>query len=117
MYEGCSEERVAVLCMSRDNRLLYHGFIQEGDVSSASFHMKKLTEVAIKTNANHIILAHNHPGGSELPSSEDLTATRHMAASLATNGIELREHYIVHDGKLTSILEVLGYNLKEKLYW
>ncbi len=110
IFEGCEVEKIAVLCLNRDNKLLYQGILQEGDVSSASFRMRRLTEIAIKTNAAYVIVAHNHPHGSEMPSSDDLDATHRMAASLATNGIELREHYIVHGDSITSIMRVICYD-------
>lgn len=110
IFDGCEVEKIAVLCLNRDNKLLYQGILQEGDVSSASFQMRRLTEIAIKTNAAYVIVAHNHPHGSEMPSTDDLDATHRMASSLATNGIELKEHYIVHGNSITSIVRVIGYN-------
>lgn len=117
MFEDSVVEKIAVLCLNRDYKLLYHGILQEGDVSSASFRMRRLTEVAIKTNAAYVYVAHNHPNGTEMPSNEDIDATRRMAASLATNGIELREHYVIHGNGMTSIMKVMGYNTECKNLW
>ena len=117
MFDDSVVEKIAVICLSRDYKLLYHGILQEGDVSSAAFHMRRLTEVAIKTNAAYVYIAHNHPRGTEMPSNEDLDATRRMASSLATNGIELREHYVIHGKGMTSIMRVMGYNTQCNDLW
>ncbi len=117
MFDDSVVEKIAVICLSRDYKLLYHGILQEGDVSSAAFHMRRLTEVAIKTNAAYVYIAHNHPHGTEMPSNEDLDATRRMASSLATNGIELCEHYVIHGKGMTSIMRVMGYNTQCNDLW
>ena len=117
MFEGSVVEKVAVLCFNKDFMLLHQGILQEGNVAAASFKMRRLTEIAIKTNASYVILAHNHPRGSDMPSSEDLDSTRRIASSLATNGIVLWDHLIVHGKETTSILRILGYNKDFDLPW
>ena len=49
-------------------------------------------------------LAHNHPSGSLIPSSEDIISTKRIAAHLAANEIELLEHYIVGKDDVVGIL-------------
>ena len=113
LFEGARVEKVAIICLSKDFKLLHHGIIQEGTISSASFKMRRVTEIAINTNASYVVVAHNHPAGSALPSDTDIDATRMMASSLSSNGIELREHYIVYKNNITPLMKILGLNLHE----
>lgn len=117
MFEGAEVEKVAVLCFNKDHMLLYQGILQEGNVSSASFRMRRLTEIAIKTNATYVVIAHNHPGGSNMPSDEDILSTRRIATSLATNGIELWDHYIVHGDETTSVFTAIGDHSHSEMLW
>lgn len=54
-----------------------------------------LYDFAYKNNSNKIILAHNHPNDSCLPTSSDDRATGIIIEWLNENGIQLIDHVIV----------------------
>jgi len=60
---------------------------------------------AILSNANSIIVAHNHPGGSLTPSDEDIATTSQLIQAGRLMGIELMDHLIVSFSGLSSIRE------------
>ena len=45
-----------------------------------------------------MILVHNHPSGSELPSEEDRTVTERVAQAVSLFDIALLDHIIVTSG-------------------
>ena len=57
------------------------------------------------TSASAVILAHNHPSGVALPSSEDYATTDRVKQALATVGIPLTDHIIVADQDFVSFAD------------
>ena len=57
-------------------------------------------------DANSIILAHNHPGGSKEPSSADIEVTRKVNAALETIQIRVMDHIVVAGDSFTSFAEL-----------
>jgi DNA repair protein RadC len=50
---------------------------------------------ALDNKATGLILVHNHPSGSALPSNADLEQTRSLNKALKTCGISLVDHVII----------------------
>jgi DNA repair protein RadC len=51
--------------------------------------------IALLANAVSIIVAHNHPSGSMVPSYEDIDCTRRLVAAAALLDVEVLDHVIV----------------------
>jgi len=45
-----------------------------------------------------MIVAHNHPSGTTIPSADDTILTRRLAASAHMMGIEIIDHVIIGKG-------------------
>ncbi len=95
LYKDLDRETVFALYFADDGLFVGEQFIFRGGISSARFSLRMITEGAIKFGGSSVILAHNHPSGKLVPSSDDLISTKRIAAHLAANEIELAEHYIV----------------------
>lgn len=106
LYRGASAETVYVLYFSEDGVLRGKQLIFRGDISSAKFSLRTITEGAIRAGGNSVVLAHNHPSGVLVPSNDDIISTRRIAAHLAANDIHLIEHYIVGNDDCVGILKV-----------
>lgn len=98
-----SSEIMYQLCLDAKGRMLSCHRIGEGDVSSVSLNMRKIVEIALRSNAALVALAHNHPSGVALPSQEDRIATRMAAETLDTIGVRLVDHIIVADDDFISL--------------
>ena len=103
-FAGFKEEHVFLLCLDTYGALTERRLLHRGSINSAAFSMRLITEAAISTSCGHVILAHNHPNGSALPSDEDIYTTQRIAAALRINDIELVEHYIVAGDRCTPIM-------------
>ena len=66
--------------------------------------MRKLIEVAIEAKASAAVLAHNHPGGLTIPSSDDIFTTRETAKAFNLIGVNLLAHILVAGDKYVDIL-------------
>ena len=56
---------------------------------------RSLFERAFQYSARSIILAHNHPSGSAVPSHKDIQTTRRLQALGRPMEIELVDHFVV----------------------
>jgi DNA repair protein RadC len=52
-------------------------------------------QYAIKSNANGLIICHNHPSGNLQPSKSDLAITRKVKDSAILMDIQLLDHFII----------------------
>ncbi len=106
LYKGASAETVYALYFSEDGALCGKQLVFRGEVGSAKFSLRTITEGVIRSGGHSVVLAHNHPSGILVPSSEDIISTKRIAAHLAANDIQLIEHYIVGDDDCVGILKV-----------
>lgn len=74
--------------------------------------MKEILADAVKTNAPKIILVHNHPSGSSLPSKQDYVVTEKLEVAAKMLGIELLDHIVIGNKEYTSIKTIQTMNAK-----
>ena len=98
-------EVIYQLCLDRKGKLLVCKRLGEGSVTFAELDVRKLLENALLSSASAVILAHNHPSGIALPSSDDYAATDRAKYALATIGVALTDHIIVADGDFVSMAD------------
>lgn len=89
------DEKALLACLDAQKRVLSCVELASGVVNSVSVNVRKVVETAIKYRASSVILAHNHPGGSAVPSREDQFLTEKISRALATVEIRLDDHIIV----------------------
>ena len=71
---------------------------------------------AILSNADGIILLHNHPSGSCAPSREDCRVTKRLMEAGELMGIPVKDHVIVAGNEYYSFLENENIIKKEQNY-
>jgi len=114
LFSMLKTERVYLLLFDNAYRLLDTVNIHEGSVNSIKVAPRILIEKALFKHASIVILAHNHPNGIAVPSSDDITTTKQLKFLFDTIDINFAEHYIVADNKITPICGVrfAGYNME-----
>ena len=60
---------------------------------------------ALRYQAVHILLLHNHPSGDPTPSMQDITITNQIAEASRLMNIPLLDHIIIGDNTFTSLKE------------
>ncbi|MBQ2927114.1 MAG: DNA repair protein RadC [Oscillospiraceae bacterium] len=113
-FFGRTNETVFLLCLDAKCKVLCCKEVGEGSVNSASISIRKIVETALSSNATTVILAHNHPSGVALPSTEDVQTTRRVAAALNAVEVHLADHIVVADGDYVSMVQS-GYRFDEYL--
>lgn len=66
-----------------------------GTLNASLAHPRELLKASILSNADSIIIAHNHPSGNTNPSKEDIELTKRMADVCNLIQIPLVDHVII----------------------
>lgn len=103
-YSDIRQETVCAISLDEDGAMLDSGFIFRGDVNSARFSLRTVTEGVLRNRGRGVIIAHNHPSGCVIPSGDDINTTERIATHLAANDITLVEHYIIGFGECCGII-------------
>lgn len=112
-FTGRKNEIVFLLCLDAKSQFICCKPISEGTATGASISVRKVVEVALAANASSVILAHNHPNGSALPSKEDELITRRLAKALAEVDVVLVDHVLFSDTDCTSFALSSHYNASD----
>jgi DNA repair protein RadC len=95
MFIGRTNELVAIMCIDAKGKLLFCNSVFEGTVNAAAVGVRRFVEIAVRYSASDIIMSHNHPGGTAVPSEQDINVTKKVADALKTVNINLLDHIIV----------------------
>ena len=109
-FIGQREETVYLLCLDGKCKVLACRKLGQGGVNSVGVPIRRVVETALNTNASSVILAHNHPSGLALPTTEDVQVTKKVATALDLVGVRLADHVIVADQDFVSLTDSGLYN-------
>ena len=102
-FVGRTNEALMMVSIDNKNKIISCSVVAEGTVDSAKGSRRKIMEEAMKVKATRVILAHNHPCGVAVPSSEDVVMTKEIGRLFAQVGIELVDHIIVANDDYVSM--------------
>ena len=102
-FIGRTEEVVVLALGNARGKLIFLDVVAKGSLNSTDVPIRRIVDIAIRHNAKSAFIAHNHPGGSLLPSGDDLEATRLIANTLASVGVKLIDHFIFADEHYVSL--------------
>lgn len=102
---GLSEEHLYVICLNNGMRELCFECVARGVPNRVMIPTRDVVALAMKHHASAIILAHNHPGGIAIPSSEDVAATHQLKKVLTPLSIELLDHFVVAGNDYVSMAQ------------
>ncbi len=114
LYIGAQYERVTLLCLDGEYRLISCEALIDGTLKEVSFDSRRLLQAALTCNARAVILCHNHPSGRAYFSEADVSATRDALKLLAAVDVSVLDHLLVAHGVVKSMREHLY--LAEKLW-
>lgn len=88
-------ERVRVLYLNTQNRLILDHHVGDGSIDEAAIHPREVVKRALEIGATALILVHNHPSGNPEPSRADIAITRRIAEAGGLLGITVHDHVII----------------------
>ncbi len=102
-YIGINVETVLLLLLDNKFDIIDCIKIHEGSVNSAAITLRRLVELALFRRASMVVLAHNHPFGTPIPSSDDLATTREIKRAFDIMEIRMLGHVLVAGEKFIYI--------------
>lgn len=92
---GCEKKEVfAIICLNAQRKVLAFEILEEGTVSQANVHPRKVVECVLKHNSSAVILAHNHPSAGAYASENDRLLTSRLCTLLEGMDIDVIDHII-----------------------
>lgn len=101
---GQRREHFYVICLNAQKQVLGDVLISSGSIDEVQAYPRVAVEAALRYNAHSVILCHNHPGGSCVPSEQDVEVTRVLGELFSQLSIALLDHIIVTDAKTLSMV-------------
>jgi len=99
-------ERFAVLHLDGQSQIRGVQVVAQGGATNLVLKAREVFKGAIVAGATAVVLAHNHPSGTRLPSAEDKAMTRALFEAGEVVGIPVVDHVIVtEDGRSYSFME------------
>lgn len=102
-FIGIENEQIVLLLLSSDGTLLYCDTVNEGSINSVPVYVRKILNLALTYNADTAIIAHNHPSGNAMPSSQDIASTRELFNALDGANIHFEDHIIIAGDEYSSM--------------
>jgi len=88
-------EEVIMLCLNTSNEVLGWVNVFAGGIDSSPVDPRIVFGVALQTASTGIIVAHNHPSGSLVPSPQDIALTKRLRSGGEILNIRLLDHLII----------------------
>ena len=98
-------EHVYLILTDIKNRFLKEILISKGTINMSLMPVREIFVEALRYQAVHILLLHNHPSGDATPSRQDIEITGQIAQASRLLNIPLLDHIIIGDNTFTSLKE------------
>ena len=92
-------ELFCIVNLQADLKPINMNIISAGCLNEAMAHPREILKTAILSNANSMMLFHNHPSGTVTPSDIDIRTTARLQEVGTLMGIPLTDHIIIGRGK------------------
>lgn len=102
-------EQLRVLVLDTKNGVVANQVLYQGTVNSSVLRISEVFRMAITRKCPGIIVCHNHPSGSLIPSPEDIQVTTQLLEAAKLLEIDLIDHLIIGGHNFLS--------LRERLKW
>lgn len=99
MLRDYDREVMCVVNLRSDLRPINMNIVSIGILNSSLAHPREILKSSILSNAAAILLIHNHPSGSLVPSNEDISITNRMQEVGSLIGISVVDHIIIGNGE------------------
>lgn len=89
------KESFYVILTDQGSHVLGFSEIAVGGVSRLYVDIRILMQTVLLSNASGIVVVHNHPSGTMIPSKEDDDTTRRIKDACSIFGVRMMDHIIV----------------------
>jgi DNA repair protein RadC len=104
-FENVEHEEFWVLFLNRAHRIVKKECVGQGGWTATLADLRVIFELALRTKASSIIVAHNHPSGNLVPSEHDKDLTKRLLRVGNLMDISVLDHLIVGRGEYISFAD------------
>lgn len=101
---GLDVEQCRLLLLNKKNIVLLDEVISEGSLDVAPLYLREIVKKVLFYGAVAIIVVHNHPSGSPVPSENDWIITDKIIKACKVFDVSVHDHIIVTKDSYFSIL-------------
>lgn len=91
--------------LDASGQLLHYQSVFAGTIQSSFANPREVLRLALRYDAAHFLVLHNHPSGDPKPSEEDIQVTYRLQEAASLVGIPLMDHIIIGDNQYISLRE------------
>jgi len=88
-------EQFLVMYLNKANRVLGVYPASIGGITNTIVDLRLILSIALKTLATSVVLCHNHPSGSLIPSKQDIELTQRIKEAAKYLDICVQDHLII----------------------
>ena len=96
--EGDPRESFFVFHLNNNHEIISFETVSIGTINQTLVHARDVFRAAIAISASAIIIGHNHPSGTAVPSREDIRVTKNLVEAGEILGIPVVDHLVVTRG-------------------
>lgn len=97
------QEECKVILLNKGNFVLGIFDVSKGGIDSSVVDIRIILSVALKCHATQLILVHNHPSGSLMPSNSDKNITEKLSKACDLLNLTLLDHLIISKNNYYSL--------------
>lgn len=90
-----ARECFILISYNRQYRRIARHNLAKGNPSGVQIYVREMIKTALNDRATYLVIAHNHPEGTAVPSKPDIECMQYLDALLPDLGLELIEQFIV----------------------
>lgn len=95
VYAFDTVEVLRIACLHNDLRIQSCEVIAQGKVTRVESAVEDIVRYCTQHDCANVIIAHNHPEATALPSAQDIASTHHLFEKLDYYNISLIDHIII----------------------
>ncbi len=103
LFYGQTNETAYVLLLDKDCIVRKMRKLSEGTFNKTPLYPRDIVKIAVNERYPYLIVAHNHPGGSPMPSKSDIYVTKAIEMALSFIDVRLVDHIIVAGEHVVSL--------------
>ena len=100
-----SHEEFWVLFLNNSNKVISKSQLSKGGITGTIVDVRLVFKLALESGATGLILCHNHPSGSLMPSSADKEITKKLKQAGDNLDVKVLDHLIITETKYYSFVD------------
>jgi len=107
LFNATFEREVfTVFLLNSQNQIIDRVALFYGTINAAMVYTREVVKLVLYSNAQSIIISHNHPSGSLEPSPADIRLTKELVSALDLIDVSILDHILTGFGQAVSFREL-----------